>query len=1075
MMIDFRKWTLGAALICAGTMQAQESFSVEEAVKRCDVDRTTYVATTVNLYQGNGEMGCSYGPLGLHLNTDYTNKYGETKLLNLSHRVRARYDHDYLVPLLQVYWNNAPATVSNYNQHQSYYDGTIETKFTASNRNYQVQSWFDPVEQNLGFITVNTTRQSTGGGYGGSQQALTITIDPMDNPQAHYDQKMVQQVTIAQQTSGEYKVNINCTQYNQGGVKNCAIGKSSDVYISTNATVSVVNNNLQLTMSQNGNYYIRMSYGKSSTTSAEASLEQTKNWWHQKWDNQGMLGISDLNAQQTWVRSMAMFLSSYDDQKNGLCPPLSFTGTNWSFYYPQDVSYVHPVFVQTGNIDIARSWIEKWASEIDGQREYTKRRYKQDGVMIPWVYPYNGFDGYHQNGFPMHTYGQIHQGAYYVRMAAEVANVLQDEAWTRTNLMPILQGVAEFYGNIASKHADGMWHFYNNPSCGQDEFGGDNQTDYIDVLYSAQYVFQEAVKHGIDPNGKYSQILTDGIAFPALLDPTGSYYYAYLGGSGTYGKQKHPAQLNELLYDPCYEQPTDPAVFVYKHRNDMTVDAKKPFYWGWTLGAFLLAGSRLGLVDEWKADWANMSKSDYVDQEWIQSFETSTHWNMAFYNINNGLIVQSLLNNLVCDWFGRLEIAKCNPWTGTQYIRNIISQLGVTVNGTVNGKDYDVTLTAWKDCSFQLDNQAITLQKGQSRQVKGTAGDVAYEEPEQTLQKVLPGQTNVLEAENALLGGNVQASTDNNSSGGMRVGYIGEAAANTVTFTFDVETAGTYDLTFYCMSNNNRRFQVTLNDDAPFYTQMVNSGGWNGDKMTSFSVQVTLESGKNTIVLGNPTEACPNLDRIELTLNSAEEPETPSETQETVTISLSSYGQGTYSSAYHLDFSGIENLKAYVAGGYDFKRGSILLTRVTQVPAGVGVMLKGTEGDYKVPVLADKDWYYNNMFVGVVTAQEVPATENGYVNYIFSASDTDALKFYRIDEKVTLGDNRAYLQVPASVFSGTPARVLNYEFEDELTGIDRVSSILRPSVVNYFDLQGRRAKARQQGIVVRDGKKIVRP
>lgn len=693
-------------------IKSQEAFSVEEAVRQCDVERMSYVATTVNLYQGNGEMGCSYGPLGLHLNTDYTNKYGETRLMNLSHRVRARYNHDYLVPLLQVYWTDVPNSISDYNQHQSYYDGTITTRFTANGTSYVVESWFDPVEQNLGFITINA-----------SKAGQTVTIDPMENPQAHYSQKMVQRITVTELSEKDYKLNINCTQYQQSGTKQCAIPCSSDIYISTNAGITVSNNNLILTLNQ-GENYISMSYGKQSETTAEASLAQTTDWWHQKWQTLGLICVTDLNAQRMWIRSMAMFLSSYDDRQNGLCPPLSFTGTNWSFYYPQDVSYVHPIFISTGNIDIARSWVEKWASEIDGQRQYTKRIYKQDGVMIPWVYPYLGLDGYHEGGFPLHTYGQIHQGAYYVRMAMEVSNILQNTIWDRKYLLPILRGVAEFYSNIASKHDDGLWHFFNNPSCGQDEFGGDNQTDYIDVLYAAQYVFQQAVARNIDPNGRYSQILKDGIAFQALLDPTGSYYYAHLGGTDTYGKQKHPAQLNELLYDPCYSEPTAPAVFVYNHRNDMTVDAKKPFYWGWTLGVFLLAGSRLGDVEGWKADWDNMEKSDYVDTEWIQSYETSTHWNMAFYNINNGLIAQSLLNNLVCDWYGRLEIGKCNPWTGRQYVRNIVSGLGVKVDGWVDETDFDVVLTAWKDCSFQFYTETVNLKKGESRHFRGSPSNV---------------------------------------------------------------------------------------------------------------------------------------------------------------------------------------------------------------------------------------------------------------------------------------------------------------------------------------------------------------
>lgn len=841
---------LAASLTFAADAMAQQTFSPESVVKACDVVRTDFVAETVGLYQGNGEMGCTYAPLGLHWHTDYTNKYGETKLVNLNHRVRARYHHDYLVPLLQVYWNDFPnksaATgITGYEQRQSFYDGTVDTRFTAKGVTYSVKTWFDPVEPSLGFININASEAGT-----------KITVDPMENPQAHYSQKMVQQVSLAKEGDNTYRVTVNCKQWQQNGTHDCYVPHSSDVYVSTNATMSVENNNIVISLAK-GDNYVCLSYGKPAAITPKASLAQTSGWWHGKWDEQGMISVSDKNAENTWVRSVAMFLSSYDDRKNGLCPPLSFSGTNWSFYYPQDVSYVHPVFLSTGNLSIARSWIEKWATEIDGQRDYTKRIYKQDGVMIPWVYPYNGFEGYHEGGFPMHTYAQIHQGAYYVRMALQVANLVNDAAWTSTYAMPVLKGVAEFYSNIATKHDDGYWHLYNNPSSGQDEFGGDNRTDYVDVLYSAQYVLQQAVEHGIDPNGRYSQILKDGLAFPALLDPTGSYYYAFLGGENTFGSQKHPSQLNELIDDPVYSNPSNPAIFVYLKRNEMTIDASKPFYWGWTLGAFLLSGSRLGLTEQWKADWENMRKSDYVDSEWIQSFETSTHWNMSYYNINNGFIAQSLLCNLVDDWYGRLEIGKCNPWEGTQYFRNIVSQLGVNVSGTVDGKDYDVMLTAWKDCSFKLYDQEVNLKKGESKRFKGTAPDFKYD-------IVIPVNYS-LEAEKASFQGGARVSSDNDCSGGARLGYLGKGA--TVTFNYDAKKKGLYDLTLFYMTSNDRFFEINVNGGETITTPSLNSGGWNGNSAGRYTLQIELQEGNNEITLGNANDDAPNLDKIELSFN----------------------------------------------------------------------------------------------------------------------------------------------------------------------------------------------------------------
>ncbi|HZL09756.1 MAG TPA: hypothetical protein VFC65_07145 [Prolixibacteraceae bacterium] len=76
-------------------------------------------------------------------------------------------------------------------------------------------------------------------------------------------------------------------------------------------------------------------------------------------------------------------------------------------------------------------------------------------------------------------------------------------------------------------------------------------------------------------------------------------------------------------------------------------------------------------------DWENLRKSDYVDPDWIQVYETSGVHKDSFYGITNGLITQSLLNNVVSDWFGKLEIAKCNPWKGKTYLKNIYSKLGV--------------------------------------------------------------------------------------------------------------------------------------------------------------------------------------------------------------------------------------------------------------------------------------------------------------------------------------------------------------------------------------------------------------
>ena len=677
-----------------------KDFRVEDVVRSADVVRTVYEdAPTVYLYQGNGEFGSSFGRLGLHLQPAQKNgKYGKTQYMHLEHRGRGKFNHDYLLPMLDIYWRESFSTVSRYSQHQSYYDGTLTTSFRSEDGQVEVTTWFDPVEKRLGYVTAQVSRPGR-----------EIVLAPYRELEVHYGQHLRQSADI-RPVDGHWEITLRC------------LDKQSVLYVYTNAKVTEADGNLVLALGK-GKNYIRVSYNAPSDTPDKVSLKQTRDWWHQAWERSGCLLIPDDEAQKTWVRSMAMFLSSYSNTKKGLGPPMGYTGNWWPFYYPQDVSYVHPVLLQTGNLDIAKSWIERWATEVEGIRQYTRRLYGVDGVLAPWVYPYDGFDGYHVSGPPNKFFYEIHNSGYFARMACETAAFVDDEAWTDRYARPIVEGAAEFYSNICTKGADGLWHLYVKPSMGQDERGGENQRDYLCALYSAQYCFQQALKMGIDPQGRYSQILRDGLAFKSLLSPRGFYYSCAGSGETDFGKQKHPVQLNELAFLPVNDSPSTSAATAYRLRYEITQDAGKPYFYGWTLGEFLLAGSRMGMPDEWMKDWNNMEPSGYVDPEWVQIYETSFNATTPFYNITNGLVAQSLLNNLVCDWYGRLEIGKCNPWKGKACVKGIRSQLGVVVDGEVEGTSYDITLTAWKDAKFVLDGETITLKKGEKIQRRRLAGN----------------------------------------------------------------------------------------------------------------------------------------------------------------------------------------------------------------------------------------------------------------------------------------------------------------------------------------------------------------
>lgn len=669
-----------------------ERFDVPKIISSADVVRTSYGnEATINLYQGNGLFGCTYGLLGLHATPDKEKtlgKFGPTYFMHLEHRGRGKFGSDFLLPMAKIYWEKDFPEIADFKQKQSFYDGTITTSFKSSGDLVKIKTWFDPVEKGLSGISiyVNAT-------------VPNVIFDPCRDFNIHYNQNIIQTVDFKKTDEG-WKIDIT------------GLGKTTSLYVMTNASVQLINNMLCMKLNKGDNEII-ISVNAPTKASLKKSLDQTIKWWNRKWNESGCIKFPDLNAQKMWVRSMAMFLSSYGDDKKGLAPPMGFTGNGWPFNFPQDLSYVHPMLLSTGNTNIAKSWIEYFAERIPGMKEYTRRLLHSDGILCPWVFPYGKFEGYHDPSPPNIFYYEIHNSAYLSRMASETAVFLNDSVWSSKYAIPLIKETAEFYRSICQKELDGLWHLFVKPGMGQDEMGGFDQKDYLCALYGAQYCFQQAIAYHLDDNGTYGKILKDGLAFNLLKSKKGFYYTSGGSGEKDFGKQKHPVQLNELAFLPVNKKPSDPASIAYQLRYEITLNSKKPFFAGWTLGEFLLAGSRYGNRDEWIKDWDNLLKSDNIDPDWIQIYESSGAKGNSFYNTTNGLIAQSLLNNVVCDWYGKLEIAKCFPWQDAVLIKDISSILGVKISGKITDKSASLRLAAWKDCRFFMAEKDVKLKKGE--------------------------------------------------------------------------------------------------------------------------------------------------------------------------------------------------------------------------------------------------------------------------------------------------------------------------------------------------------------------------
>jgi len=144
-------------------------------------------------------------------------------------------------------------------------------------------------------------------------------------------------------------------------------------------------------------------------------------------------------------------------------------------------------------------------------------------------------------------------------------------------------------------------------------------------------------------------------------------------------------------------------------------------------------------------------------------------------------------------------------------------------------------------------------------------------------------------------------------------------------------------------------------------------------------------------------------------------------------------GMTTYTGEYNLDFSGLgDDVKAYLATGYDYDNGTIWLTRVKDVPAGTPILVQApaSETPYDVPVKASSGCYYKNMLVGNLSGGEITlsATTGDMTNYYLSNG-----MFLTATGSNTIGNGKAYLQIPttppaATVGSSQAVKLNDYGF-----------------------------------------------
>ena len=187
-------------------------------------------------------------------------------------------------------------------------------------------------------------------------------------------------------------------------------------------------------------------------------------------------------------------------------------------------------------------------------------------------------------------------------------------------------------------------------------------------------------------------------------------------------------------------------------------------------------------------------------------------------------------------------------------------------------------------------------------------------------------------------------------------------------------------------------------------------------------------------------------------------------------ITVGEKGVATFCASYALDFSNVTDIKAYIVSGFNQETGTLVLTRVTEVPAGEGLYIAGTPGEHRIPE-TQTSIFYANLLKGVTEPTTISPTDGNYTNYIL-AQGNYGVGFYTLSQAGTLDAGKAYLQLPTASVAGIKALKIVFDENDDPTGIAITSASSEQEENAVYNLSGQRVSKAQKGINIVNGKKV---
>lgn len=184
-----------------------------------------------------------------------------------------------------------------------------------------------------------------------------------------------------------------------------------------------------------------------------------------------------------------------------------------------------------------------------------------------------------------------------------------------------------------------------------------------------------------------------------------------------------------------------------------------------------------------------------------------------------------------------------------------------------------------------------------------------------------------------------------------------------------------------------------------------------------------------------------------------------------VSLTITDAGYATISSIYPLDFTNVSDVTLLAVKKHNENQAYTEEIAEKVIAANVGLLVKGAEGTYQIPVSIKKGATPANNELKAVADKDIVADGTQFVlsNY------TGELGFFPVKKNDILKKNTAYLP-----YTGTaPAKGFTLS-EGNATGISQLSTANEKTNAPIYNVAGQRVSENYKGIVIVNGKKIIK-